>query len=85
MAPISFSFSPSRLNTGEFDALNKEIEKRFPSYTFSKLPKKHILGNLKKDIINSRRVRCSPSSTHSINQSKLGQSDSDTPLTQSYR
>lgn len=41
---------------GEFDQLNKDIEKLFPTHTFSKLPKKHFLGNLKKDVVSSRQV-----------------------------
>lgn len=40
----------------DFDFLHKEIEKKFPSYNFTKLPQKHLFGNLKKDIVQGRQV-----------------------------
>lgn len=40
----------------DFDFLHKEIEKKFPAYNFTKLPQKHLFGNLKKDIVQGRQV-----------------------------
>jgi hypothetical protein len=40
----------------EFDTFRQEVERRFPQSVFSKLPQKHFLGNLNKDIIQSRQV-----------------------------
>jgi len=40
----------------EFDALYNKLKKTFPHLKFVSLPKKHILGNLGTDIVESRRV-----------------------------
>lgn len=40
----------------DFDYLHKEIEKKFGSYNFTKLPQKHLFGNLKKDVVQGRQV-----------------------------
>ena len=40
----------------EFDAIWRTLRKKFPQCNLMQLPKKHIMGNLKKDIVESRQV-----------------------------
>merc|ERR1712137_335585 len=40
----------------EFDAIWRTLRKKFPDCNLMQLPKKHIIGNMKKDIVESRQI-----------------------------
>merc|ERR1712137_240672 len=40
----------------EFDSLAKTLRKKFPDHDFVDLPKKHMINNLKSDVVQARQV-----------------------------